>query len=153
VNFVHIHLAINHSPLYATLFAFFLLLIGMIIRNRSVATSGLVIAIIAALLASATYFTGDQASDIIKESPPIAGVDKSMIQEHELAAGFVLASTGVAAVLAIVALFLGRNRPARPRWIEVVVLLVILWSTTVITRTALLGGRIHHPEVRSLITR
>jgi hypothetical protein len=152
VNFVHIHLAINHSPLYATLFAFFFLLIGMIIRNRSVATSGLVIAIIAALLALATYFTGDQAADIIKESPPIAGVDKSMIREHELAAGFVLASTGVAALLAIVALFLGRNSPARPRWIEVVVLLVILWSITVIARTALLGGRIHHPEVRSLVT-
>ena len=44
MNFVHIHLAINHSPLYATLFAFFFLLIGMIIRNRSIATAGLVLA-------------------------------------------------------------------------------------------------------------
>ena len=60
---------------------------------------------------------------------------------------------GVSALLAIVALFLGRNRPARPRWIEVVLLLVVLWSITVIFRTALLGGRIHHPEVRAVITR
>jgi len=80
MNFVHIHLAINHSPLYATLFAFFFVLIGAIIRNRTVVTAGLIIAIIAALAAIATDLTGDQAAHIIKSSPPIAGLDPQLIQ-------------------------------------------------------------------------
>ena len=142
MNFVHIHLAINHSPLYATLFALFLLLIGMVKRNRSVATAGLVLAIVAALCAGATFFTGDQAADIIKESPPIAGLEKDLIREHNLAADFALGATCITGLAAIVTLFVRR------RWMEIVVLVLLLWSLSVVLRTALLGGRIHHPEVR-----
>jgi hypothetical protein len=150
VNFVHIHLAINHSPLYTTLFAFALLLIGMIIRNRGVATTSLVIAIIAALCAIAADMTGDRAKDIIDKGPPIAGVDKTMIEPHEDAADWVVISSCVTAFLALVALFLGR-KGERPRWVEFVVLIALLWSLSVVARTALLGGRIHHPEVRAVV--
>jgi hypothetical protein len=149
VNFVHIHLAINHSPLYATLFAFFFLLIGMIIRNRSIATAGLLIAIVAALCGIAADLSGDRAADIVKNGPPIAGMDTTLIKEHDQAAGWVVISSCVAAGLAIVTLFVGRKRGQRPRWMEVVMLVVLLWSFSVVARTALLGGRIHHPEVRA----
>jgi len=143
VNFVHLHLAINHSPLYATLFALFLLLIGMMKRNRSVATAGLVLAIVAAICAGATFFTGDQAADIIKDSPPIAGLEKDLIREHNLAANFALGASCITGLAAIVTLFVRR------RWMEIVVLVLLLWSLSVVLRTALLGGRIHHPEVRA----
>ena len=143
LSVVHLHLAINHSPLYATLFGFFLLLIGMLKRNRSVATAGLVFAIVAALCAGAAFFTGDQAADVIKDSPPIAGVDKDLIREHNLAADFALGASCITGLAAIVTLFVRR------RWMEVVVLVLLLWSLSVILRTALLGGRIHHPEVRA----
>ena len=148
MNFVHLHLMINHSPLYATLFAFFFVLIGMMIRNRGVVTAGLIIAIVAALCGGAAYLTGDQAADIIGNGPPIAGVDTKLIHEHDLAAGFVLLSSSVAAVAAIAVLFVGRKRGERPRWMEVVMVVLLLWSFSVVARTALLGGRIHHPEVR-----
>ena len=143
MNFVHLHLAINHSPLYATLFALFLLLIGMMKRNRSVATAGLVLAIVAAICAGATFFTGDQAADIIKDSPPIAGLEKDLIREHNLAANFALGASCITGLAAIVTLFVRR------RWMEIVVLVLLLWSLSVVLRTALLGGRIHHPEVRA----
>jgi hypothetical protein len=143
MSYVHLHLAINHSPLFATLFGTFLLLIGMIKRNRSVATAGLVFAIVAAVCAGAAYFTGDHAADIIKDSPPIAGLDPSLIREHELAAGFCLVSSCITAAAAIATLFVRR------RWLEVVVLVLILWSLSVAMRTAFLGGLIHHPEVRA----
>ena len=151
MNFVHIHLAINHSPLYASLFAFFFLLIGMVIRNRSIAAAGLIITIVAALCGIAADLTGNEAADVIKNSPPIAGVDTTLIREHDLAAGFVVISTCVTAGLAIIVLFVGRRRGQRPRWMEVVVLVFILWSLSVVARTALLGGRIHHPEVRAVV--
>ena len=151
MSFVHVHLAINHSPLYATLFAFFFLLIGMMIRNRSIATAGLVITIIAALCAIATYSTGDQAKDIIDASPPIAGVEKTMIGPHEDAAGWFLGASSVTGVLAIVVLILGRKKGTRPRWMEVVMLFLLLFCLSIVVRTALLGGRIHHPEVRAVV--
>jgi len=151
VNFVHVHLAINHSPLYATLFALGLLLIGMMTRNRSVATSGLIIAIIAALCAIAAYTTGDQAKDIIDKGPPIAGVEKTAIEPHDEAAGYFLIASCVTGFLAIVAMFLGRKRRERPRWVEFIVLIALLFSLTIVARVAILGGRIHHPEVRAIL--
>lgn len=152
MNFVHLHLMINHSPLYATLFAFFFVLIGMILRSRGVVTAGLIIAIVAAVCGSAAYLTGDQAADIIGNGPPIAGVDTKLIHEHDLAATFVLISSCICAAAAIAVLFVTRKRPLRPRWMEVVMLVLLLWSFSVVARTALLGGRIHHPEVRAVVT-
>lgn len=53
MNAMQLHLAINHSPLYATLFAFLSVLAGTILRNRSIVTAGLVIAIASALCGTA----------------------------------------------------------------------------------------------------
>lgn len=151
MNAVEIHLAINHSPLFALIFAFFFVLVGMIIRNRGVVTAGLVITVIAALCGIATDLSGDQAADIIKSGPAIAGVDTTLIKEHDEAANWVVISSCITAGLAIVTLFVGRRRGQRPRWMEVVMVVFLLWSLSVVARTALLGGRIHHPEVRPVV--
>ena len=148
---VHVHLAINHSPLYAELFALCLILFGLLKRRREFVTAAFVVAIIAALCGIAADLTGDGAADFMKNAkPPIAGVDTTLIKEHDLAAGYVVISSCITGVLAIVALFIGHRRGMRPRWLEVVIAIAILWSLTVVGRTALLGGRIHHPEVRAV---
>ena len=147
----HIHLAINHSPLYAETFAFFLLLIGVIRRNGTLITTGLVMAIIAALCGYAADWSGNGAADILKNAnPPIAGVDTNAIGLHDEAATFVLISGSITGAAAIVALWWGR-RGTRPRWLEILIIVLALWSVSVIVRVALLGGRIHHPEVRAVI--
>jgi len=148
---VHLHLAINHSPLYAEIFALCLILFGLLKRRREFVTAAFVVAIVAALCASAAYLTGDRAADFVSHAnPPIAGVDKTLIKEHDLAAGFCVASSCITGVAAIIALFIGYRRGARPRWMEIVIAILIAWSISVAGRTALLGGRIHHEEVRAL---
>src|SRR5262249_62338705 len=135
----------------AALAAFFFVLIGMIVRNRGVVTAGLVLAIIGGLCGGAAFWSGKEADETIDKSPPIAGVDKTMIEEHEDAADFALASTCIAGCMAIVTLFVGRRRGQRPRWMEVVMAILLLWSFSVVARTAYLGGKIHHPEVRAAV--
>lgn len=148
---LHLHLAINHSPLYAETFAFFLLLIGLIRRNRTLVTSGLVTAIVAALCAIAAFSSGDEASNILQHmKPPIAGVETTAIGPHEEAADFFLTAACITGGLAIVALWWGRRRE-RPRWLDVVILIAVAFSLSIGLRVALLGGRIHHPEVRAVV--
>ena len=146
---VHLHLAINHSPLYTELFALILMVIGMVRRNRTLITSGLVVTVIAGLCAIAAAITGNGAADFIDHSPPIAGVDKMAIGEHDAAATYLLWAACITGGLAIIALWIGRKRE-RPRWVEMLVTIAILFSLTVVARVALLGGRIHHPEVRAV---
>ena|SRR5436309_2442964 len=146
---VHIHLAINHSPLFAELFALCLILFGLLKKRREFVTAAFVVAIVAALCGIAADLSGNGAADFLtKARPPIAGVDTKLIGEHDDAAGFVVISSCITAVIAIVALFIGHRRGARPRWLEVVVAILIFWCLTVVARTALLGGRIHHQETR-----
>jgi len=145
----HLHLAINHSPLYAETFAFFLLLIGVIRRNRTLITTGFVMAIVAALCGYAAAWTGDGAADVLAKAH-IPGVDTQAIGLHDQAATFVLISGSITAAVALVALWWGR-RGTRPRWIEILAIVLALWSVSVIVRVALLGGRIHHPEVRAIV--
>ena len=150
---VHVHLAINHSPLYGELFAFCLVLFGLIKKRREFITAAFVVAILAALGAIASDLTGDKAADFVAHAnPPIAGLDKTLIKEHDLAAGFCVISSCVTGFVAIIALFIGR-RGTRPRWLEIVIAILIAWSLSVAGRTALLGGRIHHEEVRALAVR
>lgn len=147
----YLHLAINHSPLFAEIFALCLILFGLLKKRREFVTAALVVAIIAALCGIAAKLTGDGAADFVSHAkPPIAGVDKTLIREHDDAAGYVVISSCITGALAIVALFIGHRRGTRPRWLEVVIAIFILWSLTVVARTALLGGRIHHPEVRAV---
>lgn len=148
---VHIHLALNHSPLYTETFAFFFLLVGIIRRNRTLITSGFVIAIIAALCAIAADTTGDGAADFVKHAnPPLGGVDINAISPHDDAAGIFLIAGCITGGLAIIALWWGHRRE-RPRWTEVVVLIAIAISLALVGRVALLGGRIHHQEVRAVV--
>ena len=148
---VHVHLAINHSPLYGELFALCLVLFGLIRARREFVTAGLVVCIIAALCGIAAYLTGDGAADFVSHAnPPIAGVDKTLINEHNLAANFFVGSSCITGFLAIIVLFVGHRRGTRPRWMEVVMAILIAHSLSVAGRTALLGGRIHHEEVRAL---
>jgi hypothetical protein len=151
---VHVHLAINHSPLFAELFALCLVLFGLLKKRREFVTAGFVVCIIAALCAIAADLSGDGAADFVKHAnPPIAGVDKTLIEEHDLAAGFCVMSSCITGVVAIIAFFIGYRRGTRPRWLEIVIAILIAWSLSVAGRTALLGGRIHHEEVRALSVR
>ena len=133
---VHIHLAFNHSPLYAELFALCLMIFGLWKAKRDFVTAGLVVAIVAALCGIAAHMSGDGAAEFFsKANPPIAGVETMRIGPHDEAAGWFVTVSCITAALAIFALFIGR-RGARPRWLEVVIAIAILLSLTVAGRTA-----------------
>jgi hypothetical protein len=148
---VHVHLAINHSPLYGELFALCLVLFGLIRKRREFVTAGLVVCILSALCGIAADLTGDSAAHFVSHAnPPIAGVDKTLIKDHDLAASWFVGSSCVTGFLAMVVLFIGHRRGVRPRWMEIVMAILIAHSLSVAGTTALLGGRIHHEEVRAL---
>lgn len=149
MSVVHLHIAINHSPLYAELFALGLLLFGLTRRNRTLVTAGLVAAIIAAFCATATYMTGERAKDTLENAPPIAGLDKMLIGTHEESAEYFLVAACITGALAAASLIIGWRRGERLRWLDILIAVALLFSIAVAGRTAYLGGLIHHPEVRA----
>lgn len=148
---VHIHLAVNHSPLFAEIFAVCLTIFGLLRARREFVTAGLVVAIIAAICGFVAMQSGDRAADyLLNAKPPIAGVDTKLIGEHDASAGYFLIFSCITGVLAIVDLFIGYRRGIRPRWLDWTMAFLMAFCLTIAARTALLGGRIHHPEVREV---
>lgn len=145
MNAAHFHLMVNHLPLFAVLFALVFLAIGLwrpllpVVRR-----AGLVFLVVGGLGGGAAYLSGEPAEEIVEEQ---AQVDHDDIHEHEEAGKFGMISTAIAGVLALLILWRSRGAPVANKAV-ILALVVGLWAMAVLARTAWLGGKIQHPELR-----
>ncbi|HTK56443.1 MAG TPA: DUF2231 domain-containing protein [Gemmatimonadales bacterium] len=145
-NVAHLHIAINHIPVVLVPAALVLLAVGVWRRSESVFRAGIVVAWVGVASGLATYLTGDAAADLVmavekaqeKTLDPIVG-------EHDASAGWALGS----AVLVAAAGVWAWRRKGLGREVTVPLLVLTALSTAILARTALLGGRIRHPEARA----
>jgi len=80
MNAPHLHLIVNHSPLFAELAALLLLAAGAALRKRDLVAAALIAAILAAPLAVAAFFSGRATAEVIGRTE---GVDQEAIGPHE----------------------------------------------------------------------
>ena len=145
-NVAHLHIAINHIPVILIPAALVVLAVGVWRRSEAMFRTGIVVAWAGVAFGLATYFTGDAAADLVmavekaqeKTLDPIVG-------EHDASAGWALGS----AVLVAVAGVWAWRRKGLGREVTVPLLVLTALSSAILGRTALLGGRIRHPEARA----
>ena len=143
MNGAYIHLILNHFPPILEIAALILLIGGAIWRNDAVRRAAFVILIFAGLTGVATYASGDEAADIVQA---MEGVNKAAIEPHQEAAGATLVTVGLSFLFAVFALIRYRDPRPIPRWVTSVAFFLVILATLSASYTALLGGRIHHPE-------
>jgi uncharacterized membrane protein len=143
MNAAYIHLVLNHFPPIVGIAALIVLLLGALWRNDGVLRAAFVLVVFAAIMGVATYSTGDGAADIVKR---LDGVNAAAIGPHDEAAGVTLGSYAIAAVVALFALIKYRAPRAIARWAATLMIILTLIATASALYTAMLGGRIHHPE-------
>lgn len=144
MNAAHIHLMVNHLPLFASLFGGALLAAGVLMRQRALSRAGLVLALLAAAGGVAAAQSGERAEDVVEGW---SGVSESAIEEHEEAAEAAQAAAVVLGVLALGALAVPRARERAERWLTVASLLAAVAVFGFTARAANLGGEIRHPEI------
>jgi cobalamin synthase len=132
MNGAFAHLVLNHFPPILLIVALF----ALVCRARRVAY---VLVLVAAVTGVATFFTGRHAAQYVKT---MDGVNREAIEPHQQAAGVALLTIALAAIAAVAALM----RPRSPVATYVATFLLII-ATFSSVYAALLGGRIHHPEV------
>ena len=142
---VHIHLLVNHAPVFGSLFALALFIASYFWAPDVLRRTAFVVLIFTALAAVVAFLTGDPAQHAIRGFP---GVVRSMVRDHEEMgeSSFIVAS--IVGVLALAALVRWRDRTV-PRAATLVLLLGNVVVAGMMAYTALLGGRIRHTEVRS----
>jgi uncharacterized membrane protein len=151
-NTAHVHLLLNHVP--TTLFAAALVVfvIALATKNDTLTKTSLAGFFLVAAVTIATYTSGSAAEAMLRgmgtssELPP--DVLSDAIHMHEDAALWASILMGLTGFFSWLALWQGRSVKGRPAWSLPVVLVLALASFAAMSRTAVLGGRISHVEVR-----
>jgi uncharacterized membrane protein len=143
MNWTHVHLLLNHIPVLGTLFGLLLLAWGMVRRNESIQRAALATFFVAALVAVPVFLTGEPSEDAVEH---LAGTAEGAIETHEDAA--VLALIGVELLGVIAVLSVIRRRAGLARFVTRAALVVAVVTAGLMARTANLGGKIRHAELR-----
>lgn len=144
MNAAHVHLAINHAPLFGVLAGIVLLGWGVLRGSAELRLASYAAFIISALIALAVYFTGGVAESIIEDLP---GVAESAIERHEDIAKIAVFAICVTGVLAGAAFFVERSALAIRRSVPAGLFLAAFVALGVVGYAANLGGQIRHPEI------
>ena len=142
---LHLHLMLNHAPLFLALCGALLAAAGELMGERWLRRAGLIALVIAGPLAWEISASGERAGDRLEKLRP---ANEKLIDAHEEAAEAAVPVFAFAAVVAAIALILER----KPRAARIAALLagaLGLAAFAVAARAALLGGKISHPELDS----
>lgn len=140
----HLHLVLNHAPLFALVFASLGLTWSLARQDEGVARASLGLLILAGILVLPVYLTGDEAEDVVEDQ---VGVSEAAIEAHEEVALGAAIATGVAGAVGLLVL-VGFRKRALPRTATALVLVLAIGVAGWIGYVANLGGQINHPEIR-----
>src|SRR6476620_7836552 len=76
----HLHLLVNHAPIFGTIFAFALLIASYFTSADVLRKTALVVVVLSAIAGAVADLSGDAAEDAIRGYP---GVKRQMIHAHE----------------------------------------------------------------------
>lgn len=141
MNPVHLHLVINHLPLFGMFFGAALLIAGLARQDRSLVSAAKVGIALVAAATIPTYLTGEPAAKQIEQLPAIS---EALISAHEQAAVPALVTTLSAGALALFLLF--RYRQSAKLHVALGALCCV--AVGLMGWVANLGGKIQHAELR-----
>ena len=141
---VHLHLLVNHAPVFGSLLALALLVASLRFAPDAYRRAAFVFLIFTGIAAFIADQSGDSAEDAVRGLP---GIRRELIHEHEESAEKALIAATIVGVIALGALVRWR-RAAVPRGATLVVLGGAAVVSGMMAYTALLGGRVRHTEVR-----
>ena len=140
----HLHLMINHFPLFASAIAIVVLAWALVARSRDLTRAGLILTVVSGIGGFVAKQSGERAEHQLKSLPWFT---KEIFHEHDEAADWAFATLAVAAVAAAAGLVRMRgDKPARVEAGITLALVIVAFAAT--AKTALAGGKIRHEEVR-----
>lgn len=141
----HMHLLTNHIPILGSAFGFVLLLIGMLLKNKTVEMTALTTIVALALFTLPAYFSGENAEDTVEQ---YAAADKHELEEHEEHAEttlWLMMATGLMALLTIASYYKAQRNV---KWFRIATLVICGFAFLSTIPLALHGGKIMHQELR-----
>jgi uncharacterized membrane protein len=145
MDWVQIHLALNHIPVIGLPLLLILLVAGCWQKNNQLVRSVLWSLFVMVAAAIAIKFTGDFAAE---ESASRLAAAQNFVVRHEQAGDQVTTGVFILGLLVAAALWLTRSDRPIPRWTFILIVSIGLLTCLLYARSAHTGGEISHPELR-----
>lgn len=146
MDFGHLHLLINHLPVFGSILGSLVLIIGIYKKSETTIIASYLLLILAAFGAFVAFLTGEPAEDAIEK---IGGISENAIELHEDFAFITLIILIVLGLVSFVGWFLIVKKMEIARVTSFIILFVAIGSFILAARTAYLGGKIRHTEFNS----
>jgi drug/metabolite transporter (DMT)-like permease len=146
MNPSELHLAINHLPLFSTLFGTLILLGGLIFRKEILNLTAYLLIILGTLGALVSVYSGEEAEELVEDYFP--EISHEIIHEHEEAAEGARNLSLALGVLSLIALFLNHTKRPLEKVFAWILVLGSLAGSLMFMRAAHSGGEIMHIEIR-----
>jgi len=146
MNPSELHLAINHLPLFSTLFGSLILLAGLIFRKEILNLTAYILIIVGMVGALLSVYTGEEAEELVEDYFP--EISHEIIHEHEEAAEGARNLSIALGVLSLIAIYFNRTKRPVERLFSWLVLAGSIIGTVMLMRAAHTGGEIMHIEIR-----
>ncbi len=146
-NAPHLHLLINHLPVFGSALAIPLFLLALWRpRDKGALLAALLILVLGATGGGIAVWTGGIAGDRLEGAP---GISMKAMSEHENRADISAIALGIVGLAALFEGYLALKTSAQPPRIRVIALLIgTVIAAGLIGWTAEAGGLIHHDEIR-----
>jgi len=144
VNWPYTHTLINHFPIVLTVVGSAVLLLALFVRRRGLWLYALATLTLAGLSVYPVFFTGDEASDALRNTWYVV---RAAVEEHDQSAGYALVCLlllGVASAYAWWRMIRRDVMGLPPVWLRTVVAVLAAFGLSIVARTAYLGGKIIH---------
>lgn len=145
MNPAHLHLLLNHFPIILLIVGFVILLIGLIIKNKTLKITALVIFICGSLITIPTYLSGENAEDVVEKLPE---VKKEYIENHEKQGKIFAILFYSLGIISLVGIWGGAKDKKFTSWFNILILLFAAFSIFFAINTGATGGEIRHSEIR-----
>ena len=144
MNLAHLHLLINHLPVFGSILGALVLLHGIYTKSNQTKIAAYNVFIISAIGASIAYLTGEPAEETVENIP---GIAKNLIEQHEDFAVVSLVAMIILGVISLVGLLLSYKKSPSSGLVATITLFIALVSFGLIARTGYSGGQIRHTEI------
>jgi uncharacterized membrane protein len=142
MNEAHLHIALNHFPIFGTMIAAGILFFGIILKNNTVQKVAYWLAVAAGIISIPVFFTGEGAEEIVEHLP---GISKNAIEAHEEFAKITFALLLTCTAASAFALYLNYKK-RMPGFFTYIISALFFITTAFAGLTANKGGKIRHTE-------
>lgn len=146
MNDAHLHMVVNHFPIIGTIFGFGILIVGLVLKNKTLQNTSYVLFIVAAIFAAISMGTGEGAEELVEDMPNIG---KQIIHEHEELAEKLAVLLYVLGGLSLAGLYLNFKKHSKAKLISFLILGIATAGLFLVQKVGTSGGEIRHTEIRA----